>query len=89
MAPRNLKFGCAEAATSLALARYIDAAVLAGRFMPGRRKTTMCENDFCVGSAYRKDVGEGADVGSVIGGRPAGMRPKSGPDDIVCLRRGR
>jgi hypothetical protein len=25
----------------------------------------------------------------VIGGRPAGMRPKSGPDDIVCLRRGR
>lgn len=35
-----------------------------------------------MGSAYRKDVGEGVEVASVMGGRPAGMRPKSG-EDIV------
>jgi hypothetical protein len=77
MPPKNLKFGFPEA-TELAVARYIAAAVLGGRAAPGRRSTMMCEKGLVVGRAKRRVVGDGVEVGSVMRGWPAGMRPKVG-----------
>lgn len=68
------------------------AAVSGGRATPGRRNTTMCENGLAPGAlggiAYRKDVGEGVSVGSVMTAWPAGTRPKGGWDIVFDNRTG-
>src|SRR5688572_9819940 len=50
-------------------------AVSGRRVMQGMRKTTMCENALSAGRAYRSDVSDGVDVGSVMTGKPAGTMP--------------
>lgn len=75
MPPRNLN--CALGAVGeCGICRYTAAALSGGRVMPGRMKTAMWLYERA-GRVKRKDVGVGAEVGVVIGGRPVGRMPKS------------
>ena len=52
--------------------------------IPGRMKTARCEYARA-GRMKRKDVGVGAAVGVVIGGRPVGRMPKSWGSSAIIL----